>query len=181
MRMRLRHGLGVGVAVVVAVVAVPSSAYALGAGSSTQFKSYNNSNLCMGVAGGNSHVQDGTAIITWTCTGSADQTWVLSLADPSQPNGPYLIENSVATSECLSVAAKSTAPGARLVLWHCKSAADNQDQQWSLSGDRQSPYTYMWNSNSGLVATALSGNNGAAVAQEPQGGTWFPVDAWLTA
>jgi Ricin-type beta-trefoil lectin domain len=170
----------IGVAVVVAVVAIPSSAYAsIGDGSSTLWKNYSN-NLCMGVAGGNSQVKDGTAIITWTCNGSADQTWILFLVDPNQPSGPYFIKNSVATSECLSVAAKSTSANARLVLWHCKAASDNQDQRWYLSGDRQSPYVYLWNYNSGLVATALNAGNGAPIAQEPQGNTWFPLDAWLS-
>lgn len=178
MRRKTLRGLAIGLAVVVAVVAIPSSAYAVGDGSSTLWKNYGN-DLCMGVAGGSSHVQDGAAIITWTCNGNADQTWVISLADPNQPSGPYLIKNSVATSECLSVAAKSLLAGARLVLWHCKEAFDNQDQRWYLSGDRQSPYLYLWNFNSGLVAAALNAGNGAALAQEPQGNTWFPLDAWV--
>jgi hypothetical protein len=152
---RLLRGIAIGMAVIVAIVAIPSSAYAVGDGSSTRWQNYSN-NRCMGVAGGNSAVQDGAAIITWTCNGSADQTWVLSLVDPNQPNGPYFIKNSVATSECLSVAAKSPSAGARLVLWHCKAASDNQDQRWYLFGDRQSPYLYLSNYNSGLVATALN-------------------------
>jgi hypothetical protein len=179
MRTKLISLLGAGVAMAVALVAIPSSAYALADGSHTTFQNYS-SKLCMGVAGGNNYVQDGTAIITWTCNGSADQTWVLALVDPNQPSGPYFIEDSVSTNECLSVAAKSGSAGARLVLWHCKTS-DNLDQQWNLSGDRQSPYTYLWNANSGLVATALNGGNGAPVAQEPQGNTWFPLDAWLSA
>ena len=134
----------------------------------------------MGVAGGNSKVQDGAAIITWTCNGSQDQTWVLALVDPNSPNGPYFIENSVATSECLSVAAKSKSKDAQLVLWHCKAASDNQDQRWLFSSDRQAPYVYIGNENSGLDATALNVGNGAWVGQEPQGNTWFPNDAWLS-
>jgi Ricin-type beta-trefoil lectin domain len=158
-------------------VAIPSSAYAVGDGSRTLWKNYSNQ-LCMGVAGGDSHVQDGTAIITWTCNGSSDQTWVLSLVDPNQPSGPYFIKNSVAESECLSVGAKSTSPGARLVLWHCKEPADNQDQQWQLTSDRQAPYNYLYNSTASLVASALNAKSGVPVALEPQSSTWFPVDAW---
>jgi hypothetical protein len=185
MRTRLRHGLGVGVTVVVAAVAIPNSAYALGAGSSTLWKNYSNSNLCMGVAGGNSKVQDGAAIVTWTCNGSADQTWVLADSNPDQPDGTYLIENSVSTSECLSVGAKSTSPNARVVLWHCKPASDNQDQRWYLTTDRQAPYNYLQNFNSGLVATELytvfNVGLGAPVAQEPQNPTSYPFDAWVSA
>src|SRR5689334_16180003 len=109
MRTRLRHGLGVGVAVVVAAVAIPNSAYALGPlgpGSSTLWKNYSpspdgKSHLCMGVAGGSTKVQDGAAIVTWTCNDSPDQTWILADSNPDQPDGTYLIENSVATTECL--------------------------------------------------------------------------------
>ncbi len=171
---RLSRLLAIGVAVVVTVAAVPGSAYAVGDQSRTLWKNYSN-NLCMGVAGGNSKVQDGAAIITWTCDGTANQTWVLS----AQSNGTYLIENSVATSECLSVAAKSLSVGASVVLWHCKAASDNQDQEWYLPTDRSAPYNYLWNFNSNLVATAEFTVNGAAVIQAPQGNTWFPLDAWV--
>jgi hypothetical protein len=178
MRTRLLRVLGVGVAITVTLVAIPGSAYALGDGSRTLLKNYSNQ-LCMGVSGGDRYVQDGTAIITWTCDGTNNQTWIFSLADPNQPNGPYVIQNSVAPTECLSVAAKSTSPGARLVLWHCKPASDNQDQLWYLSSDRGAPYVYLSNVNADLMAAALNSGRGAPVALEPQGPTWFPLEAWL--
>jgi hypothetical protein len=184
MRKKLLRVLAVGLAVIVATVALPGSANAaLENGSRTLFQNYNtynNAHNCMGVAGGNSKVQDGAGIITWTCNGSADQTWVLALVDPNSPNGPYFIENSVVTSECLSVAAKSQSKDARLVLWHCKAANDNQDQRWWFTSDRQAPYVYLMNDYSGLVATALAVGNGAWVGQEAQGITWFPNNAWLS-
>jgi hypothetical protein len=184
---KLSRVLAIGVTIVLASMALPGVAHAsVGGGSVTRWLNYNNQGLCMGVAGGNSKVQDGTAIITWTCNGSQDQTWVIALSDPNQPNGPYFIEDSVATSECLSVAAKSTSPGARLVLWHCKNSSDDQDQLWYLPSDRMAPYNYLLNYNAeiqnppkSLVATALNGGNGAPVALEPQGNTWFPLDAWV--
>ena len=178
---RLSRLLAIGVAVVVAVVAVPGSAYALGDGSTTLFKSYANGQ-CMGVAGGDSKVQDGAAIIRWPCDGTANQTWVLSLVNPNSPSGPYFIKNSVATTECLSIAGKSMGVGARVVLWHCKEPSDNQDQQWYLASDRQAPYLYLDNSYSGLRATAFENVFGARwMAQEQPSSASFPRNAWLSA
>jgi len=117
MRGKLLRGLAISVAVAVATVAIPNSAYAaLEDGSSTLLTNYGNG-LCAGVAGGSSKVQDGAAIIAWTCNASDDQTWVVSIIDPHLPSGPYFIfKNRVAT---------------------------------------------------------LNTNNGAPLAQEPQGNTWF--------
>ncbi len=66
MRTKLLRVLGISVAIVVTLVAIPGSAYAVGNGSRTLLLNYSN-RYRMGVAGGNSRVQDGTAIITWTC------------------------------------------------------------------------------------------------------------------
>jgi hypothetical protein len=181
MRRKFIGAVAAGLAAIVAVVAVPGVANAsLGDGSRTLFKNGGDNN-CMGVAGGDSKVQDGAAIVTWPCDGTANQTWVLSLVNPNSPSGPYFIKNSVATTECLSIAAKSKDVGARAVLWHCKEPSDNQDQQWYLTSDRQAPYLYLDNSYSGLRATAFVTIFGARwMAQEPLSSVWFPQNSWTS-
>jgi hypothetical protein len=170
-------GAAVAAAAMTAVVAVPGSANAFPG--PTQIKNYASgpNYLCMGVAGGDSKVADGANIITWSCDGTANQTWVI-VPDSSTPN-TYLIENSVATSECLSVARKSMSVGAQVVLWHCKAESDNEDQRWSFPSDRQAPYVYLNNWNSNLYAAAWFVGNGASIYQEQQIPAWWPRDAWL--
>jgi hypothetical protein len=182
MRKKILGAVAVGLAAIVAVVVVPGVANAsLGDGSRILFQNRGDNNNCMGVAGGDAKVQDGAAIVTWPCDGSKNQTWVLSLVNANSPAGPYFIKNSAATSECLSIAGKSKAEGARVVLWHCKDAPDNEDQQWNLTGDRQAPYTYLDNSYSLLRATAFVTIFGARwMAQEPPSSTWFPQNSWTT-
>jgi len=182
MRRKLLGAVAVGLAAIMAVVAVPGVANAaLGDGSRTLFKNGGDNNNCMGVAGGDSKVQDGAAVVTWPCDGSANQTWVLSLVNPNSPSGPYFIKNSVATTECLSIAGKSTAEGARVVLWHCKEPSDNEDQQWNITGDRQAPYLYLDNSYTGLRATAFVTIFGARwMAQQAQSSVYFPRNSWTS-
>ena len=167
---KLQRVLVIGLAVIVAAVAVPGTAMA---NATTKIWKNYGSNLCLGVAGGK--MQDGTAIIAWGCNGASDQTWTL---DPtSGTSDAFLMRNGKDPYMCLSVAAKSTSTWVALVLWHCKLTAENQDQRWYLTSDRQAPYNYLLNYNSSLVAAADQ-YWGAPVMQMQQG-YWFPLDAWV--
>ncbi|MDI1462732.1 ricin-type beta-trefoil lectin domain protein [Catellatospora sp. KI3] len=61
------------------------------------------------------------AVVSWTCNGSAAQNWRLD------SNGNIVF---TATNRCLSVSGASTAQGANLVLWTCKTPLEG-DQIWS--------------------------------------------------
>jgi hypothetical protein len=172
--------LVIGVALVAAAVAVPGPAYAIQGGTWTQFRNFNNPNICMGVAGGDTKVADGARIVVWTCDRTRNQTWLVALVDPNSPGGPFFIENSVNTHECLSVQGKSKDEFAHLVLWHCKDMSDNQDQQWGFSGDAGQPYSYLKNSWSFYFASALNASVYAPVGQVQGPAPWFPLNAWLT-
>jgi hypothetical protein len=175
--------LAIGMALVVTAMAVPGSAYAVQSGTWTQFRNFNNPSLCMSVAGGDTRVADGASVIVRPCDRSRNQTWVLAPAappDPNAPNGPFFIKNSVNTHECLSVQGKSKDEFAHLVLWHCKDPYDNQDQQWSFSGDAGQPYSYVKNSWSFYFASALNASVYAPVGQVQGPAPWFPLNAWLT-
>lgn len=172
--------LALGAAIFVAVVTVPGPAFAIQSGTWTQFKNFNNPNICMGVAGGDTKVADGARIVVSLCDRSRSQTWLVVAVDPSSPNGQFFIKNSVNTHECLSVQGKSTDEFARLVLWHCKAPSDNQDQQWSFSGDAGQPYSYVKNAWSFYFASAQNASVYAPVVQVQGPAPWFPLNAWLT-
>jgi hypothetical protein len=157
-------------AVVVAAAAVPGMATA---NATTKIWKNYGSKLCLGVADGK--MQDGTAIIAWGCNGASDQTWTLDSS--SGTLGAYLLRNGKDPFMCLSVAAKSMNPWVAVVLWHCKPTADNQDQRWYLTSDRQAPYIYLLNDNSDLVVAA--DQYWGAPAMQMRRGYWFPFDAWV--
>lgn len=173
----LSIGTAVVAAVVTAVVAIPGSANASDA---TRIRNYVSAPNypCLGVDGGDSKVADGALVITWTCDGSANQQWII--VPDATTQGTFNIQNSVAPTECLSVANGSLNAGARVILWHCKPASDNQDQRWYLPTDRGGvPYVFLQNYNSGLDAAASSTGSGSWLMQEPKVPAWAPRNEWL--
>ncbi|NKE60501.1 glycoside hydrolase family 95 protein [Lentzea sp. PSKA42] len=76
-----------------------------------------NGGMCLDASGGSS--ADGTGVIMWACSGSANQKWSL------QPNGSI----TGIGGKCLDVAGGSTATGARLQLWSCN---DSGAQRWTM-------------------------------------------------
>jgi hypothetical protein len=121
--------------------------------------------LCMGVQAGN--VVAGTAIISWACDGTSNQSWAIDTRSGA-PN-TYLIRNESNPNYCLSVFAKATYMGAPLVIWPCKDFSDNQDQRWSFTNVpnipiENAPSTPIYNANSGLQILP-SGPQGSQIVQ----------------
>jgi hypothetical protein len=141
---RFLRGLVVGVTAVAAGLIGPGVA---GASIEGQLMTWSNAHTgeCLGVAGGN--MANGTAVIVWPCNGNPDQKWT---AEPTG-FGDVLLRNSVPPHKCISVAAKSTANQARLVIFDCKRDDDNQDQRWIVGGSRWPGTTVFTNFNSELA------------------------------
>ncbi|WP_436494327.1 glycosyl hydrolase family 95 catalytic domain-containing protein [Actinokineospora sp. HUAS TT18] len=76
-----------------------------------------NGGRCLDASGGSS--ADGTQVILWTCTGSANQKWTLN------SNGTI----TGVGGKCLDVTGGATAAGTRLQLWTCNGSGA---QKWIL-------------------------------------------------
>ncbi len=90
---------------------------------------------CLGVLGGN--MTNGTPVVTWTCNGHADQTWVIN-GVPGQSQ--TTIRNSQNPNKCLGVLAAATSDGSSLVIWDCNG---KPDQEWGLipyNNQRNGPF-----------------------------------------
>ena len=73
----------------------------------------------------------GMRVRTWRCTGEGNQRWAVRTAGAT---GSSLHHASIlnASMNCLSVAGAKVAPGSRLVIWNCKDAHDDVDQQFTM-------------------------------------------------
>jgi hypothetical protein len=73
---------------------------------------------CLGIGGGS--LQNGKAVIQWTCNGHESQQWQL------QKSGEIVNRNS---RKCMGVNGGSRERGADVVQWDCN---DHEDQKWSV-------------------------------------------------
>lgn len=100
----------------------------------------------------------GTALVTWTPNGGANQKWVFT----HQADGSYRIVNAE-SGLCLDVADGSSSAGAKVIQWTCTGGAN---QRWLVG-----PGYTLKAQHSGLVLTTASTVDGAAVTQQADTGT----------
>jgi hypothetical protein len=159
------------------LVASPVAASAANAAHSAygyQLLSNLNSNLCLGVAGGD--MANGSKVVQSDCTDHPDQWWTWM----GNGDGFYEVRNSANNSKCLGVPGGSKDPGAQLVIWDCNG---HLDQQWHFSSvdyGNDAQLTFLQNRNSRLIIGVAGGSQdpGAAVVQ-----WWLDVagnnQAWI--
>ena len=92
--------------------------------------------LCLDVSGAST--QPGAAVISWTCTGRANQQWTF------HPGGAI---TSDASGLCLDITGGSVASGAPVEVWSCNG---KPHQLWSYS---VAPYPYS------LISATVGGGN----------------------
>lgn len=100
----------------------------------------------------------GTALVTWTPNGGANQKWVFT----HQADGSYRVVNAE-SGLCLDVADGSSSAGAKVIQWTCTGGAN---QRWLVG-----PGYTLKAQHSGLVLTTASTVDGAAVTQQADTGT----------
>lgn len=116
-------------------------------------------------------VKAGSGIVIWQSTGKSDQIW--NDTPPSTGQFPNALPDSAgAGATCLSVAAGSTANGAKLVIWPC--SAGTPDQTWQVipASNFGAPFVNCFvlrNSKSAQVMGVTNGvmASGTAVIQWP--------------
>ncbi|WP_405015024.1 RICIN domain-containing protein [Kitasatospora sp. NBC_01539] len=127
---------------------------------------------------GNGSTADGAAVIQWTATGAANQTWAFR-----QAYGNVYSLVGAHSGKCLDVSGASTAPGAAVVQWPCSGAAN---QLWAVDavGDYASAgnTSYVLRSlNSGLVLDVPDHSATPGTALDQWGGNGGSNQVWRVA
>ncbi|MCB9053606.1 MAG: ricin-type beta-trefoil lectin domain protein [Lewinellaceae bacterium] len=82
-----------------------------------------NTNKCIDDTG--SHTDNGTNILSYSCTGNPNQEWFISPADRT-------IHSSLDVEKCIDLSAGNTSNGANIQLWDCQNG--NANQHWVYNG-----------------------------------------------
>ncbi|MER6299524.1 RICIN domain-containing protein [Kitasatospora sp. NPDC001539] len=109
----------------------------------------------------------GNRLITWSPTGAGNQSWQFR----PQPDGSYELVNGL-SAMCADVSGGSTDAGAAVIQWPCSGGAN---QHWTVRLLADGSYTVA-SVASGLLLTADSATDGAAVTQQPDTGA--PLQRW---
>ncbi|MET8546472.1 RICIN domain-containing protein [Kitasatospora sp. NPDC004799] len=112
----------------------------------------------------------GTPLITWPASGASNQRWQFRL----QPDGSYELVNGL-SAMCADVSGGSTDAGAQVIQWPCTGGAN---QHWNVRPTADGSYAVS-SAGSGLLLTAASAADGAAVTQQPDTGS--PLQRWSIA
>jgi len=144
-------------------VAAPASAFML--------HNKGNSNVCLGVAGGDSSMANGTALIVWGCDSNAlNQRWSWApFPGTSSWTSAYKeLKNGANSNKCLDVSGEATNNGAALNIWDCDSTRFGQGW-FSYPADPQG-CLYIENYNSARWVGVAGGNvqQGKTVVQWDQ-------------
>ncbi len=87
-----------------------------------------NTNVCLGVAGGD-NMSAGTRLITWNCDSSKNQHWTTGAG-----YSWYTIRNqqtNIPSGACISLPNQAFTPSTVPIVWNC--SANTTDQYWSLN------------------------------------------------